>query len=241
MTQSPEDTASIEPPPGKPLQFRLVHLIYLTSMLAASLSLFGVWGIFFGSVISLIWILAFLNKVGKVFELLIMILIIGFMIVLLLPFTSNSENAIGRMQCSNNLKQIGNALHNYHDSYDSLPPAYLADEQGKPLHSWRVLILPFLEEQALYKQYDFNEPWDGPNNIQLLDQMPDVFACPSHEHKPPKGVQYTSYLAITGEHTVWPADRAMKFSDVTAGLSNTVMVSEFEENRSRGYSQKISN
>ena len=60
----------------------------------------------------------------------------------------------------------------------SLRP-YVADATGRPMHSWRVLILPFLEQQSLYEQYDFREPWDGPNNIQLLGNMPDVFSCPS--------------------------------------------------------------
>ena len=61
--------------------------------------------------------------------------------------------------CKNQLMNIGLALYQYYEQYGSFPPAYIADESGKPMHSWRVLILPYLEESALYMQYDFNEPW----------------------------------------------------------------------------------
>ncbi len=63
-------------------------------------------------------------------------------------------------------------LHNYHETYKTLPPAYIADANGKPMHSWRMLIMPFMEQSTLYNQYDFSEPWNGPNNIKLLDSMP---------------------------------------------------------------------
>ncbi|PHS18457.1 MAG: hypothetical protein COA78_02200 [Blastopirellula sp.] len=229
MTQSPEDTSSIKPPPKKPLQFRLVHLIYITSMLAASLALFGVWGILIGGVICFTWACIFYKWVTLV-EYLVVLAIIGILIGLMLPpATPHYRGEASRWQCGDNLKQIGIALHNYHETYNSLPPAYLADENGKPQHSWRVLILPFIEENALYEQYDFNEPWDGPNNIQLLDQMPDVFNCPRHEHPPQQGVQFTSYLAITGEHTAWVDDRSITFKEMPTGISNTVLIAEFEE------------
>src|SRR5207248_2869881 len=66
------------------------------------------------------------------------------------------------------IKQIGLALLNYHDTYGSFPPAYVADATGKPIHSWRVLILPFMEQSSLYNAYSMAEPWDGPNNRKLL-------------------------------------------------------------------------
>ncbi len=81
--------------------------------------------------------------------------------------------------CRANLATIGEAFEKYREAIGSYPPAYLADESGEPLHSWRVLILPYLEEVALYDRYNFDEPWDGPTNKVLLGQMPDVFLCPS--------------------------------------------------------------
>ena len=76
------------------------------------------------------------------------------------------------MQCSNSLKNISLALQNYHDTYRTFPAAYVPDKDGEPMHSWRVLILPYIEERNLYDKYDFTEPWDGPNNSKLLADMP---------------------------------------------------------------------
>src|SRR5262249_42952585 len=77
-----------------------------------------------------------------------------------------------RSQCKNNLKQIGLAMFNYHDAYGCFPPAYIADADGRPMHSWRVLLLPFLDEAARYRKYRFDEPWDGPNNSELATSVP---------------------------------------------------------------------
>jgi hypothetical protein len=104
--------------------------------------------------------------------LLVVIAIIAVLIAFLLPAVRSARGAAYRSHCSSNLKQIALALHNYHDTFGAFPPAYVADESGKPMHSWRVLILPFLESSPLYDKYRFDEPWDGPNNRQLLKHMP---------------------------------------------------------------------
>lgn len=83
-----------------------------------------------------------------------------------------------RMKSQNDLTQIGLAIHNYNDTQAELPSnTYSAD--GKPLLSWRVHILPYLEYENLYRQFKLDEPWDGPNNIRLLNQMPRTFAPPN--------------------------------------------------------------
>jgi hypothetical protein len=69
-----------------------------------------------------------------------------------------------RAQGNGNPGFIALALHNYHETYGTFPPAYIADAHRKPMHCWRVLIRPFLEQQTLYTSYNFHEPWDGPNN-----------------------------------------------------------------------------
>ena len=74
----------------------------------------------------------------------------------------------------NNLKQIGLAMHNYHDARGRLPAAYTVDKDGKPLLSWRVLILPYTEEAALYKEFHLDEPWDSEHNKNLIARMPAV-------------------------------------------------------------------
>jgi hypothetical protein len=128
-----------------------------------------------------------------------------------------------RVQCVNNLKQITLALHAYHERYGSFPPAYVADASGRRMHSWRVLILPFLEQSALHERYDFNEPWNGPHNIRLVDEMPYVFDCPSR-YPAPKG--RTSYVVITGPGTMFPGVRSVKYTDVTDGGSCSLAVVE---------------
>jgi hypothetical protein len=87
------------------------------------------------------------------------------------------------------------AWHEYHDEHGHFPPPYVADANGKPTHSWRVLILPYLEENALYKAYNFKEPWNGPNNSKLVSQMPRCFRCPSETRLPPNT---TSYFCVVG-------------------------------------------
>jgi type II secretory pathway pseudopilin PulG len=147
----------------------------------------------------------------------------GVLAALILPAVQSAREAGRRTQCLNNLRQIDLALQNYHSAYGSFPPAYVADENGKPMHSWRVLILPFLDAQSVYDQYDFSEPWDGPNNSRLLALMPPVYACPSH---PNTGSYTTSYAAVFGENSVFRGAAPTTFTDVTDGIDNTVMVGE---------------
>ena len=105
------------------------------------------------------------------------------------------------------------------------PPAYIADENGKPMHSWRVLLLPYMEQGDLFDQYSFDEPWNGPNNSKLHDvlQWP-LFECPS-VGRGEQGTD-TSYMLVTGKGTAFDGDNETTFLDVADGLSNTVLIVE---------------
>jgi len=96
----------------------------------------------------------------------LMIMMAGFM-----DSVFTSQEAARRMQCSSYSKGILLAFHNYSDTHGALPPLYTVDDEGKPLHSWRVLILPFLEQQDLYNQIRLDEPWDSEYNKQFHDRM----------------------------------------------------------------------
>ena len=85
------------------------------------------------------------------------------------------QSAAERANSSNNLKQIGLGMHNYHDQNNKLPPPYLKTKDGKPGLSWRV-ILPYIEQDFLYRQFKLDEPWDSPKNLALLNQMPQTYA-----------------------------------------------------------------
>ncbi|MEO8497516.1 MAG: DUF1559 domain-containing protein [Planctomycetota bacterium] len=153
------------------------------------------------------------------------------MLLLLPPLDSGPghRDATWRMSCSNNLKGIALALHNYHDVYKTFPPAYIKGPNGRRMHSWRVLILPYLEAdtcQSLYDAYNFDEPWDGPNNRELALQMPQVFCCPSQCKRGSKPTGLTNYFAVVGENTAWPGEQAIGFRDIIDGSSNTLLLLE---------------
>ncbi len=129
------------------------------------------------------------------------------------------------------MKQFGLALHNYHDKFGCFPPAYVADATGRPMHSWRVLILPFMEEAALYQQYRFDEPWDGPNNSKLANRIPEVYRCPTYERShdrlklsAPHLALMTNYVAVVGVGTAFDGSASVGVRDIEDGTSNTVLV-----------------
>ena len=117
------------------------------------------------------------------------------------------------------------AVANYHDTYGSFPPAYIADEAGKPMHSWRVLLLPFLEQRELYEQYDFREPWDGPNNRKLLSKRPSLYAFHGTEREESTT---TNYLAVVGDETVWPGKQSLHMASIGDDPARTILVVENE-------------
>jgi len=149
----------------------------------------------------------------------------GVLVALLLPAVQAAREAARRAQCSNNLKQIALAMHNYHDVYRALPPAYTTDENGTPLHSWRTLLLPFMEQQALYAQIHLNEPWNSAHNQQMANTVISLYCCPS-EGLPSAN---TCYMAITGSGTMLEGATPVSFSDITDGTSNTIMVAEVHD------------
>jgi len=153
-----------------------------------------------------------------------LLLAVPILIALLLPAVQAAREAARRAQCTNNLMQLGVAMHNYHDIYGCFPPAYIADAAGKPMHSWRVLILPYVEGQHIYQLYDFNEPWDGPNNRRLAAMMPAVYACPSDPQTP--GANTTDYLAVAGPGAIFDGDKRCTLRDVTDGAENTLLLAE---------------
>lgn len=146
----------------------------------------------------------------------------GVMAALLLPAVQQAREAARRTQCKNNLKQIGLAMHNYHDTFNLFPAAYLNDEQGQPRISWRVSILPYMDEAPRYNRYVMSEAWDGPTNSMLLQPAPRAYICPSVPVTGPN----TCYATITGEKSLLGAGKCHRIMDVTDGTSNTLMVVE---------------
>jgi Protein of unknown function (DUF1559) len=133
------------------------------------------------------------------------------------------DAAAAREACTNNGKQIMLALHEYHDLHNNFPPAFSTSKDGKPLLSWRVLVLPFLEQKKLYDEFHLDEPWDSPHNRTLIPRMPEVFRCPA-ERPTLAAAGKTRYLAPRGPNTVLRGAEPVSMRDITDGTSNTIMV-----------------
>ena len=150
----------------------------------------------------------------------------GILTALMLPAVQAAREAARRSQCVNNLKQIGLAMHNYHDTYKCFPPAVIADEDGRPMRSWRVAILPYIEQASLYDQYDFDVPWDDPINQMLMNIPIPAYQCPSD---PTVSVSpcNTNYVMIVGKSTIGgEPNEAVKMADIKDGTSNTILAIE---------------
>jgi hypothetical protein len=146
---------------------------------------------------------------------------------MLVPAVQKVREAAARIQSGNNLHQIMIAMHNYHATYGTLPPAYNVDKDGKPLLSWRVHILPFIEQENLYKEFHLDEPWDSPHNKKLIEKMPKAYRSPASNAPPGK----TNYLTVRGKDTAFPGDKGVKLSEITDGTSNTIAVVEASDKR----------
>jgi hypothetical protein len=153
---------------------------------------------------------------------LLLLLLIGSVWLYLLDVRSTRDAARPSI-CRNNLKMIALALHNYRDRYGSFPPAFFPDAQGRPIHSWRTLLLPFLDQSALYEQYRFDEPWDGPHNSQLHATPMPVLACPSDRSSKARN---TSYLAVVGSKAAWLGEQPAGAADFPDGMESTILVVE---------------
>ncbi|MEL6897303.1 MAG: DUF1559 domain-containing protein, partial [Planctomycetota bacterium] len=165
-----------------------------------------------------LWILLAVGGVG-------MVLFLCCGVALILPAVQAAREAARRMACSNNVKQIGLGLANYHASWNSFPPAYTVDANGNRLHSWRTLILPYVEQQPLYDRIDLTKPWDDPANAFLLDTEVAIYRCPSFAGTP----AYTTYLGLVDAEAVFQGDKPSRYRDIIDGTSNTVMVVEAGE------------
>jgi hypothetical protein len=107
------------------------------------------------------------------------------------------------------------------------PPAYTVDTEGRPLHSWRTLILPFLDEEALYKSIDLSKPWDDPVNAEACRTRIRVYQCPSVSLP----ANHTAYLGSVGPDAFFHPTESRRLADIQDGISNTLMVIEVDESQ----------
>ena len=151
----------------------------------------------------------------------------------LTPTISQTRQAAARQVSANNLKQLGLAMHNYHDAYKSFPAQANLSKDKKPLLSWRVHILPFIDQDNLYKQFKLDEPWDSEHNKKMIAQMPEVYRSPLAK----KVAGKTVYLGAAGPKMVFGDAKGMPAIKITDGTSNTIMIVEANDENAVTWTQ----
>ncbi len=164
------------------------------------------------------------SRISSILKLLTILGIIAIAIAFMLPAMRTSRPAARRNACMNSLKQIALALQSYENTYHAFPPAYTTDADGKPLHSWRTLILPYIEEEQLYESIDLAKPWDDPANAEACKTRVMAYQCPAA----PEDDNQTTYLAILTPNSCFRATEPRSLSEVTDGESETMMLIEVD-------------
>lgn len=161
--------------------------------------------------------------------------VVGIVVGLLLPAVSKVREASARMQTTNHMKQVGLAMHNFHDTFGGFPMATgYQTKDGKPGLSWRVALLPYLEHDNLHRQFKLDEPWDSPHNKALIPRMPKVYMVVGADPSNAEGL--THFQVIKGRNFLFDDKYAGKkqlppfglmgrpMLDIPDGTSNTLMV-----------------
>jgi hypothetical protein len=144
--------------------------------------------------------------------------------VLAKQFSGDPANRSGsRNVAQNNLKQLALAMHNYEGSYGHFPPAAIVGKKGKPQLSWRVMVLPYIEQEALYKKFKLDEAWDSEHNMKVFNEnpMPKVFALPGVSAE---GSKETYFRVFVGNGAAFDNLKTMTISNFTDGTSNTILI-----------------
>lgn len=129
---------------------------------------------------------------------------------------------------SRQLRSLALAIHNHYSAMKRLPsPLSGLDGKSPRKLSWRIDLLPFLDENDLYQQFHLDEAWDSPHNRTLIPRMPSVFRVPQSKHQAESGL--STFVLPSNADSMWPADRALDFKDIEDGTSNTIMIVEVND------------
>ena len=159
----------------------------------------------------------------------IILAILGVSAAIVIPALEQARKGRNRSLCLNNMRQIVNALNAYAKEHGTYPPPAVLDSKGKPLYSWRVLILPQLGFDGLYGQFILDQPWDSPTNLSLFKDMPDVFASPGSPDA--KAVSESNYVLLTGIGSLFPKTGPMSPKQITDDPAQTILLAETTNSR----------
>jgi hypothetical protein len=204
------------------MSYQLKLIFYMIALVAAALVTFGPWGAIVAILILAFWAWAGRDKNRRFIPLYLMLLLAAIVVVFSLVNSAgrSRSEAQSRLLRLNQLQQVSRALLAYENANGRLPPAYVADANGKLMHSWRVLILPYLGETALFQQYNLAEPWDGPNNSKLAAQIPAAYREQSG------GATDSNTFAIVDDEAAWTGNVGRTLASITDGLSSTILCIE---------------
>lgn len=207
--------------------FGLREVFYVTSLLAAGLA-FSTDSIFFSLFVLLFWGCCFAivrsSNSGTTLAIVAVFFLLFFCCVgAMFPSIQAVREAARRVACLNNMRQLGLSLLNYESTNSRFPEASELIQGHRC--SWRLAILPFIEQQSLYSKYDFSKSWDSPKNMPLAQLAVDCMTCPSKEHGPK-----TPYKLVTGPGTIFEAGKPHTLNRMTDGTSNTIVLIEDHSN-----------
>ncbi len=207
------------------MRFRIVTLLYVFALIAVSIRIFGAAGLVVAALVPGFWwgLREWLRRPHVAATSIALLLAVAILVAMLLPAVQGRGPSYG-LGDAMVLKQYSLALMNYQQDHGALPPPYTTDEHGKPLHSWRTLLLPYVEESDLYKKIRLDEPWDSPTNLAVFESADlSWLTSPTFQlHGLPDDGAY--YLAVTGDGTLWDPNETPPLTQSSARGADRILL-----------------
>ena len=205
------------------MQYSLRGLLLFALVAAASMAAGGLPCVMVVVLYLALW--CCIRKPKTPVELLFWLVSLGVILALLVPDSSESWAAIDAEVCSTRLERLADAFEAYYEDHCHFPPATVNDSDGKPMHSWRALLLPYVGQEQIHDWYDFSQPWDATKNRSLAPYIPSHYTCRS-----PALSKFTStyYFAVVGPNTAWSGTNVITKEDIQDGAANTILIVEIK-------------
>jgi prepilin-type processing-associated H-X9-DG protein len=218
----------------KPIQFSLFSVLLITALVAVCLGAFMNWGVASGLIVSFI-VVASATSVWLAKDKYSAVSILGIILVLSGPFLFDILRKLSRprdfgnhtVQCQLNMSNMAKALQLYHRDYGSFPPAFTVDENDNRLHSWRTLLLPYLDGKNIYANIRFDEPWDSRHNRQFNTAVIPIFMCGRVPYE--RSGTITPYVAVFSPNGVFRGPDTIGIAEITDPTSETILFVEWAE------------